>query len=46
MYQFKNIKTGQVFSYKTLNAAHRAKDRIDSAYGAVCTSYPLFVEVI
>jgi cytidylate kinase len=43
MYIFTNLKTGKIYRYATLQAASRAKDRQDSAYGAVCTTYPKFV---
>lgn len=43
MYQFTNTKTGRTHQYKTIQAAMRAKDRMDSAYGAICTTYPRFI---
>lgn len=44
MYTFTNMKTGKTYQYATLKAASNAKDRQDRAYGAVCTTYPKFVE--
>lgn len=46
MYTFKNIKTGKTYSYKTRAAASRAKDKMDMAYGAICTTMPRFEEVL
>ena len=33
-----NRHTGKVTTYKTLTGALRAQDRMDNAYGAVCTT--------
>ena len=37
-YTVTNRITGKVTEYKTGVAASRAQDRVDSAYGAVCTT--------
>jgi len=42
MYTFTNLRTGKTHSYNSLKAAMSAKDRQDSKYGAVCTTYPKF----
>jgi len=44
MYTFTNTKTGKTYKYATLKAANRAKDRQDSAYGSICTTFAKFVE--
>ena len=38
VYTVTNSRTGRVTEYKTLRAARKAADRMDSAYGAIiCT---------
>lgn len=36
-YEVTNIRTGIVTTYKTRTGAMKAQDRMDHAYGAVCT---------
>lgn len=44
MYVVINTKTGKAHEYKTLAQASNGRDRMDRAYGAICTTYPTFCE--
>ena len=44
MYTFKHKITHKLYRYKTIAAALRAKDKLDTAYGAIITTYPVWSE--
>lgn len=44
MYQFKDKVTGKIYKAKNIISACKKKDKIDNAYGSICTTYPEIIK--